>query len=195
LNRKNILTLTLGIAAAGIIGSAQVAHADTQIDNNTVQVSQGDTLGEIASEHNISLDSLVKENHIGDANLIYVGDKLSINVSNAQSSVPKSSVPQSPSVQSNQATAATQKTVPQVSQSYSNGGSEQAAKNTLAQRESGGSYTATNGNHYGKYQLINSYLNGDYSPANQEAVANNYVSHRYGSWDKALEHSNATGWY
>lgn len=41
----------------------------------------------------------------------------------------------------------------------------------IAQRESSGSYDATNGQYIGRYQLSASYLNGDYSPANQERVA------------------------
>ena len=44
---------------------------------------------------------------------------------------------------------------------------EKAAKNWIAMRESGGSYSARNGQYIGKYQLSASYLNGDYSEANQ----------------------------
>ncbi|MDK6820201.1 hypothetical protein QP357_26955, partial [Klebsiella pneumoniae] len=40
------------------------------------------------------------------------------------------------------------------------------AKEWIAQRESSGSYDATNGQYIGRYQLSASYLNGDYSPAN-----------------------------
>ncbi|KRM78851.1 hypothetical protein FC84_GL000003 [Lapidilactobacillus dextrinicus DSM 20335] len=74
-------------------------------------------------------------------------------------------------------------------------GSDASAKATIASRESGGSYTARNGQYVGKYQLSASYLNGDYSPANQERVANSYVTSRYGSWSNALAHWNANGWY
>ena len=49
-------------------------------------------------------------------------------------------------------------------------------------KESSGSYTAQNGQYYGRYQLTLTYLNGDLSPANQEKVANQYVVNRYGSW-------------
>jgi len=76
-------------------------------------------------------------------------------------------------------------------------GSEAAAKEEIAQRESGGDYGAVNptGKYIGRYQLTNSYLNGDHSPANQERVADNYVAERYGSWTNALEFWNANGWY
>lgn len=74
-------------------------------------------------------------------------------------------------------------------------GSEKAAKEWIAQRESGGSYTAQNGQYYGRYQLSSSYLGGDYSPANQEKVADNYVANRYGSWSNAQAFWQSHGWY
>lgn len=70
-----------------------------------------------------------------------------------------------------------------------------SAKQIIAQRESGGSYNARNGQYIGKYQLSSAYLNGDYSPANQERVADQYVAQRYGSWDNALAFWNNNGWY
>ena len=73
--------------------------------------------------------------------------------------------------------------------------SSSSAKDIIAQRESGGSYNARNGQYIGKYQLSAAYLNGDYSPANQERVADRYVAQRYGSWDNALAFWNNNGWY
>ncbi|MGO2952803.1 MAG: hypothetical protein ACTIDH_04035 [Lactobacillus sp.] len=70
-----------------------------------------------------------------------------------------------------------------------------AAKAWIANRESGGSYTARNGQYIGKYQLSSSMLNGNYSAANQEQVANNYVNSRYGSWSAAQSFWQANGWY
>lgn len=72
---------------------------------------------------------------------------------------------------------------------------EASAKAWIANVESGGSYTAQNGRYYGKYQLTNSYLGGDYSPENQERVADNYVANRYGSWQAAKSFWLANGWY
>ena len=74
-------------------------------------------------------------------------------------------------------------------------GSEVSAKAWIAGRESGGSYTARNGQYIGKYQLSASYLNGDYSAANQERVADNYVKGRYGSWTAAQSFWQRNGWY
>ena len=74
-------------------------------------------------------------------------------------------------------------------------GDEAAAKAWIANKESGGSYTAQNGQYYGKYQLSSSYLHGDYSAANQEQVADNYVANRYGSWTAAQQFWQSHGWY
>ncbi|MEN2286819.1 peptidase M23, partial [Enterococcus lactis] len=73
--------------------------------------------------------------------------------------------------------------------------STNAAKEWIAQKESSGSYTATNGRYIGRYQLDSSYLNGDYSAANQEKVAEQYVASRYGSWEAAKAFWEANGWY
>ncbi|MGJ3767363.1 LysM peptidoglycan-binding domain-containing protein [Limosilactobacillus mucosae] len=74
-------------------------------------------------------------------------------------------------------------------------GDEAAAKAWIANKESGGSYTAQNGQYYGKYQLSSSYLNGDYSAENQEKVADSYVTNRYGSWTAAQQFWQTHGWY
>ncbi|NDR97872.1 LysM peptidoglycan-binding domain-containing protein [Lactobacillus sanfranciscensis] len=74
-------------------------------------------------------------------------------------------------------------------------GSDAAAKEWIAQRESSGSYSAQNGRYIGRYQLDASYLGGDNSPANQERVADNYVTSRYGSWSGAQSFWQSHGWY
>ena len=74
-------------------------------------------------------------------------------------------------------------------------GNDAAAKAWIAARESGGSYTARNGQYVGKYQLSAAYLNGDYSAANQERVADQYVASRYGSWSAAQSFWQSHGWY
>ncbi|CAJ2233313.1 LysM peptidoglycan-binding domain-containing protein [Fructilactobacillus sanfranciscensis] len=74
-------------------------------------------------------------------------------------------------------------------------GSDAAAKEWIAQRESSGSYSAQNGRYIGRYQLDASYLGGDNSLANQERVADNYVASRYGSWSGAQSFWQSHGWY
>lgn len=89
----------------------------------------------------------------------------------------------------------TPKTTTTSSYSSTATGSEASAKAWIASKESGGSYSARNGQYVGKYQLSSSYLNGDYSAANQERVADNYVKSRYGSWSAAKSFWQANGWY
>lgn len=72
---------------------------------------------------------------------------------------------------------------------------DMSAKEYIAQRESGQDYNARNGRYIGKYQLDESMLNGDYSPENQEYMADQYVMDRYGSWENAREFWDSHGWY
>lgn len=97
---------------------------------------------------------------------------------------------QQPTV-SQKSTISTQTTAPKQNVSTS----EAAAKEWIAQKESGGSYTAKNGQYYGRYQLTDAYLNHDYSAANQEKVANDYVTSAYGSWNDAKSFWLQNGWY
>ena len=93
------------------------------------------------------------------------------------------------------ATSTTTSTSSTSSYTSSLSSSEEAAKEWITQKESGGSYTAKNGNYYGKYQLSISYLNGDLSAANQEKVADQYVASRYGSWTAAQAFWESHRWY
>ena len=100
-------------------------------------------------------------------------------------------------VQTPQTQNVQQQSSAQASTSYNSNvaGNDAAAKAWIAARESGGSYSARNGQYIGKYQLSASYLNGDYSEANQERVADQYVASRYGSWSAAQSFWQSNGWY
>lgn len=170
------------------------------------------------------MNQLAQTNQIQNPNLIVVGQRLHLNGDQAAAAQPQAtqqpvqqqaqavqSAPapttsyQAPAAQPVQAPAANYQApaAPAATtanttagyQAQSLGGNEQAAKDWIASRESGGNYNATNGQYIGKYQLSASYLNGDYSPANQERVANNYVQSRYGSWTAAQSFWQAHGWY
>lgn len=210
------------MAGTTLVGTTQ-AHADTLIDSNTVEVTAGDTLSGVAAKYGVDMNQLAQTNQIQNPNLIVVGQRLHLNGSQAAAAQPQAtqqpvqqqtqavqSAPApvqaatasyqapaaQPQVQAPQAPAQTQ--APAATASYQApalGGNEQAAKDWIASRESGGNYNATNGQYIGKYQLSASYLNGDYSPANQERVANNYVQSRYGSWTAAQSFWQAHGWY
>ncbi|POG99039.1 LysM peptidoglycan-binding domain-containing protein [Fructilactobacillus lindneri] len=66
---------------------------------------------------------------------------------------------------------------------------------SIAAVESGNNYNARNGQYIGKYQLSSSYLNGDYSPANQEAVARQYAISRYGSVANAVAYRSSHNYW
>lgn len=86
---------------------------------------------------------------------------------------------------------------PAQNNNQANQGSSNWAKEWIAQRESGGSYTAynPNGGYYGRYQLNPSLVAYGASPAEQEAAADNYVAQRYGSWENAQAFWQRNGWY
>lgn len=165
----------------GIGLTATTAHADTTIDSNHVRVEAGDTLSAIANKYSTSVKDLVRDNHITNKHLIHVGDKLVI--------TPKNDKKQA----AQKVEQLTETTSPQLSSPVVSGNN--SAKEWIAQHESGGNYSATNGRYIGRYQLDSSYLNGDYSAANQERVADQYVAQRYGSWEAAQQHWLQFSWY
>ena len=204
-NKKamKITAAVAGAVALGTVGAATTANADT-----TYTVQAGDTLSSISYKLGRNLDfvdQLAQNNNIADKNLIFVGQQLTIKddgevVVNDQNNQP-TAVAQVQTQPAAQTTAAAQSAASQAPVSTQStytsavAGSDAAAKAWIAARESGGSYTAQNGQYYGKYQLSSSYLNGDYSPANQERVADQYVAGRYGSWTNAKQHWLSNGWY
>ena len=204
-NKKamKITAAVTGAVALGTVGAATTANADT-----TYTVQAGDTLSSISYKLGRNLDfvdQLAQNNNIADKNLIFVGQQLTIkddgevvvNDQNGQQTA-VAQVQTQPAAQTTAAAQSAASQAPVSTQStYTSAvaGSDAAAKAWIAARESGGSYTAQNGQYYGKYQLSSSYLNGDYSAANQERVADNYVASRYGSWTAAQQFWQSHGWY
>lgn len=208
------LVATLGAATMGILGVTATANADS-----IYTVQSGDTLSSISYKfaNNTSMvNTLATKNNISDINFILVGQKLYISDSGQITQATKQEVATTPAATQSTTTTASQSSTTQkastttastttasttsaststATNSTATSGSDASAKAWIAARESGGSYTARNGQYVGKYQLSASYLNGDYSAANQERVANNYVSSRYGSWSAAKAHWQSQGWY
>ena len=167
-------------------------------ETKTYTVKAGDTLSEIAETHNTTVEKLAKLNNIKNVHLIYVDQVLVIDGEAPATTEASTSVTPAPAETA--ATTETAVAAPAVEESApapaaTASGSEAEAKEWIAQKESGGSYTATNGQYIGRYQLTDSYLNGDYSAANQERVADAYVAGRYGSWSAAKDFWLANGWY
>ena len=210
---KKIKTTLAGVAALFAVFAPSFVSAQ---ESSTYTVKEGDTLSEIAETHNTTVEKLAENNHIDNIHLIYVGQELVIDGPVAPVATPAPATYAAPAVQdetvsapvaettevaeeapvasapvAEETVASTEVSAPAATVS----GSEAEAKEWIAQKESGGSYTATNGRYIGRYQLTDSYLNGDYSAENQERVADAYVAGRYGSWTAAKNFWLNNGWY
>lgn len=190
---KTILLATTLTAGFGIFMGTTDAHADS-----LYTVKSGDTLSTIShqfSGDNGLIDLIAKDNNISNINMIFEGEQLTIRTDEE--------VKQAPVQQetAEQVTPAPEQVTPvqeaPVAQETASAtvATTSSAKEWIAQKESSGSYGATNGKYIGRYQLDASYLNGDYSEANQERVADSYVAGRYGSWEAAQAFWMANGWY
>lgn len=192
LTTKKIKTTIAGVAALLAFFAPALASAQETV---TYTVKSGDTLSEIAEKYNTTAEKLAAKNNIKDIHLIYV-DQVLVIEGTASTTAPAATTEETAPA------ATTEETVEEAPAAESNtvatstvSGSEAEAKEWIAQKESGGSYTATNGQYIGRYQLTDSYLNGDYSAENQERVADAYVAGRYGSWTAAKNFWLNNGWY
>ncbi|MEQ6206157.1 LysM protein [Enterococcus pernyi] len=191
---KSLKTILFGttLAAGAALFMGTSAHAD-----EAYTVQSGDTLSTISQKYvgdNSLIQTIAEANSISNIHLIFSGQELTI-PTGEQATAPVAT--QAP-VEPVQETAPVVETpvveqAPATEVAVSTGTND--AKEWIAQKESSGSYTATNGRYIGRYQLDSSYLNGDYSAANQERVAEQYVASRYGSWDAAKAFWLANGWY
>lgn len=202
---KKIKTTLAGVAALFAVFAPSFVSAQ---ESSTYTVKEGDTLSEIAETHNTTVEKLAENNHIDNIHLIYVGQELVIDGPVAPAATPAAQdetvsapvvettevveeTPVASEAVAEETVVSTEASAPAATVS----GSEAEAKEWIAQKESGGSYTATNGRYIGRYQLTDSYLNGDYSAENQERVADAYVAGRYGSWTAAKNFWLNNGWY
>ena len=195
-----LLSATLTTAAtAGLlfVGQSKASAA------TTYTVATGDTLSTIAQKFAGNTDlvnQIATTNNIQDINMIFVGEQLTIDTDQTATPVQTTTpvvVAQPAAVQTPAPVVQAQPTVQaaSVQQTAAVAPTTSSAKEWIAQKESGGSYSARNGQMIGRYQLTASYLNGDYSAANQDRVADQYVTSRYGSWDAAKSFWLSNGWY
>lgn len=196
--KKIIPSLVLGAGlAVGFITSTQTAQAATVNRPKTYTVKKGDCFWKIARKYKMSVKHLEAINGMNDYSIIYPKDKLKLKGKEkpiVQETSHVSVSYQEPEQTPVQEQAPVVQTAPEVATVQV--ADTSSAKEWIAQRESGGSYNAQNGRYIGKFQLDSAYLNGDYSPANQERVAQKYVNERYGgSWDNAKAFWVAHGWY
>ncbi|CAJ1178985.1 hypothetical protein FS150101_NMOIFPPK_00245 [Fructilactobacillus sanfranciscensis] len=198
---------------ANVDANAKVKHT----------VQNGDTISGLSQQYHVSQKKIQKANKGKDINTIYVGEvfvfdgkghvkidknsaKAPVNTnSNNANTQTTASAANTSSVAAPQAT--TQSAAPvqqaptapvqQAPTAPAPAASAPVASNGtmdgIAQAESGNNYNARNGQYIGKYQLLASYLNGDYSPAHQEEVAQQYAVSRYGSVQAAAAYHAAHG--
>ena len=207
--KLNIKTKLAGFAVVLAFLAPSLTFAQ---ETKTYTVKPGDTLSEIAETHNTTVEKLAKLNNIKNVDLIFIDQVLVIDgeapvAQTTTTEAPVAEVEETPAVAETVVEETTYEetyeapaSAPAAAESYSApaatvSGSEAEAKEWIAQKESGGSYTATNGRYIGRYQLTDSYLNGDYSVENQERVADAYVAGRYGSWTAAKNFWLNNGWY
>ena len=215
--KSNIRTKFAGLAVVLAFLAPSLTFAQ---ETKTYIVKPGDTLSEIAETYNTTVEKLAKLNNIKNVDLIFIDQVLVIEgEAPVVAATPATTRPEAPATTEAVATTeapapATVEETPAVEETSAPAvatptpaaestpapaatvsGSEAEAKEWIAQKESGGSYTATNGRYIGRYQLTDSYLNGDYSAENQERVADAYVAGRYGSWTAAKNFWLNNGWY
>lgn len=204
--KLNIKTKLAGFAVVLAFLAPSLTFAQ---ETKTYTVKPGDTLSEIAETYNTTVEKLAKLNNIKNVDLIFIDQVLVIDgaapvAETTTTEAPVAEVEETPAVAETvvEETYEAPASAPAAAESYSApapaatvSGSEAEAKEWIAQKESGGSYTATNGRYIGRYQLTDSYLNGDYSAENQERVADAYVAGRYGSWTAAKNFWLNNGWY
>ena len=207
--KLNIKTKLAGFAVVLAFLAPSLTFAQ---ETKTYTVKPGDTLSEIAETYNTTVEKLAKLNNIKNVDLIFIDQVLVIDgeapvAQTTATEAPVAEVEETPAVAETVVEETTYEetyeapaSAPAAAESYSApaatvSGSEAEAKEWIAQKESGGSYTATNGRYIGRYQLTDSYLNGDYSAENQERVADAYVAGRYGSWSAAKNFWLNNGWY
>ena len=198
----------------------QIAQ-DIENTNGAYTVTSGDTLFSISKAAGVDLEVLAQVNSIQNIHLIFPGQSIDFKYSETTGKVdevvleektyevPETAqveevvqepvqevvqepVQEQPQVQNNtqgQSPHATYNSNPTTS------GAEYDAKEWIAQRESNGSYTAVNGQYWGRYQLNPTLVEHGAGPAAQEAAADRYVADRYGSWVQAKQFWQANGWY
>lgn len=183
----NSTTKTPSSEASNFAESLRTAATGQSIPSQ-ITVKSGDTLSQIAVNYGLKTSDIATENNISNSNLIYPNQVINLTKASTNSQTTPTNTASTNNI-------STSSTVSTNSNTTDESDAETSARTWIAAHESSGSYTATNGKYYGKYQLDISYLKGDLSAANQERTANTYVTNRYGSWVKAKEHWLKYNWY
>ena len=198
-----------------------VEEVKEDIQSNGVEsrytIQWGDTLGTIADALDIPVNQIVNVNEIANRDLIIAGNTLHLSADLETVSIEDQATEEVQSYEIEEPVEETEEAAEEevveeqpaqeeaaeeeaaepssTTSADTTTGSEAEAKAWIAFKECTDNYNARNGQDIGKYQLSESYLNGDHSPENQERVADEYVANRYGSWKAAKEFWLQNGWY
>ena len=181
--------------------SATNFRKEDNLDSEVIEVLEKGTKVKVLE---IANNGFIKVEIEGETGYIYnnllktfreINEKLA--AQNAQAQNAQAQNTQTRQVARNNGAQQSYNQAPAQNNNQANQGSSNWAKEWIAQRESGGSYTAynPNGGYYGRYQLNPSLVAYGASPAEQEAAADNYVAQRYGSWENAQAFWQRNGWY
>src|SRR5699024_2851009 len=212
--KKGLLTFGVTAALTGAFAVANpsnvqaaeweartVEEVKEDIQSNGVEsrytIQWGDTLGTIADALDIPVNQIVNVNEIANRDLIIAGNTLHLSADLETVSIEDQATEEVQSYEIEEPVEETEEAAEEevveeqaaepssTTSADTTTGSEAEAKAWIAFKESTDNYNARNGQYIGKYQLSESYLNGDHSPENQERVADEYVANRYGSWKAA----------
>ena len=135
MNKKIFVKRVIGLSLLSGMFIPVLASAESYT------VKSGDTLSAIAKEKNTTVDAIAQKNKISNVNLITVGQVLEIEDEKATTNSTEKASTSKPTT--TQATTT-------VSTSDGLSAEDAAAKEWIAQKESSGSYTAQNGQYYGR---------------------------------------------
>ena len=169
-------------------------------------VQSGDTVWDIAMANNSSVDQIIKANNLANADLIFVGDKLTLpdmsDLNTPASTASSTASTESTDISTTQPTNTTSSTDTTSSTASGSGstydqfisaGGTDAMWNNIVMPESAGNVDATNGQYHGLGQTNQSWGYG--SVATQTQGMLNYATSRYGSVENALSFRSANNWW
>jgi LysM repeat protein len=189
-------TTQVTIAVAGAAAFTATTQVDASADTYTVKA--GDTVSQIAVDFGTTVEAIVNNNQLADADLIFVDQKLDLGadvpvdqsqpVATSNQTATANTVPAA-------ATALTQATGSgSVYDQFIAAGGTPAMWVYIVMPESGGNPDAISPNGYhGLGQTKQAWGYG--SVATQTAGMLNYANARYGSIDNAIAFRNANGWW
>lgn len=202
---KLLVVTATTLATLGLVATATTSAKanEVQDENNTYWVVEsGDTLSKISEKYKVDFQTVHANNldKVSNANLIFVGQKLLVSGKDFQNGAKPAEVQEPVQAEVTYQQADTQPAVveqapaPVAQAEPVQAGGEHPNRANRRDVESTNNYNTFTGNGYlGAYQFAPSTWNSiasshgldasDFSPANQDRMADIYANERYGGWD------------